>query len=282
MKDIKAQQSDILCELSIKIIVGKATVPHLLHHGCVNTGALADTLNAEYKKAALPSVCRVFGLSRSPHLYPHVVELKRKLQGIDDNTRKRYAKEITEASVLAQIGEHHKGWKLIQARVAPEHQAYVANIAEVKTPTPDYWLMSDAQLLAEAAGFESVSLVKYFYPHLHAHLHGRDLQNEALKVKPDAHDVGYIDTAGSRYFTYPELVTANYLRLNNIAHHAQYKVPNAHDGKVTLQADFFIPHLNLVIELVPNGSAATATQTKRFELRIRDKKPVMKPLATRC
>lgn len=271
MKDIKAQQSDILCALSMKIIAGETTFPNLLHHGCVNTDVLADLLNTEYENAALPPVCRVFGLARSPHLYPRVVKLKYKLQGIDGDTHKRYAKEVTEASVLAQIGEHNKGWNLIQARVAPEHQAYVAIRAEVKAPAPDYWLMSDAQLMSEAAGFESVSLMKYFYPYLHAHLHGRGLQNEALKDKPDAYDVGYIDAKGNRYFTYAELVAANYLRLNKIEYHAQYKVPSDNDGKVTLQADFFVPETNLVIELIHPRSVGDATRQTRFEQRVSDK-----------
>lgn len=268
MKDIKAQQADILCALNMKIIAGETTFPNLLHHGCVNTGVLADLLNTEYENVALPPVCRVFGLARSPHLYPCVVELKRKLQGIDADTQKRYAKEVTEASVLAQIGEHSKGWNLIQARVAPEHQAYVAIRADVKAPAPDYWLLSDAQIISKAAGFESVSLMKYFYPHLHAHLHGRSLQNAALKGKPDAHDVGYIDAKGSRYFSYAELVAANYLRLNKIEHHAQYKVPSANDGKVTLQADFFVPGSNLVIELIHPRSVANETRQSRFEQRL--------------
>ncbi|MCC5880993.1 MAG: hypothetical protein JJU03_14005 [Idiomarina sp.] len=272
MKDINAQQSGMLRELSMKIIAGEVDVPGLLPDGCLSLSALTNCLNEKLMTAGLPTICPVFGLNSAPHLYPLVRELKLQVQDIDADTAKRYAQVITEASVLVQVEENNKARSLIQARVIAPHRALVAIAAQVRVPEPDYWLMTDEQLIDKAAEFKSVTMMKYFYCTLHAHLRGRNLEESTLKMKPAVAEGEYIDVEGRYFAKYSELVTANYLRLNDIKHTAQYTVPDLSDGKISIVADFYLPDANLLIEVTQSDEVQSSKRTALCSKRLTNRK----------
>ncbi|MCC5880985.1 MAG: hypothetical protein JJU03_13965 [Idiomarina sp.] len=272
MKDIKAHQSSILSDEIVRIIAGKSDYTHLVTHGCLSVSGFTKALNEKYETKGLPKIKGTLGLSRTSHLYALVRELKLRVQDIDDNTLDYYKQVITEATVLVKAGENKRAIRLVKNRVIAPHRALVAIAAGVSMPNPDYWLFTDRQLLDLASGVSSLSALKNHYCTLHAHLKGRELETQYLLENPEAINNFYIDAEGRRFFSYPEVVTANYLRLNNIEHISQYQVPNLAEGTSPRQADFFLPGANLLIEISQNHDRGTGTRKGRYVERMAAKK----------
>lgn len=265
VKNPLSAQSAVASSITAAFMEGRVPLPpQLLNHACLSMAALTDLLNEEFEKAELPMLKGTLALARAEHLYATVRELKHFVQGIDAKTLHRYQRTIAETKGLNDEGRHEEAIKYLKGRVKAPHRALVAVAAGLELKNPDYWVHSDRQILDLCAGVPSLTALKNQHCTLHAHLKGRGLETQYLLENPEAINNFYIDSEGRRFFSYPEVVTANYLRLNNVEHLSQYKVPNLPADEPAREADFYLPGAELLIEVSQNHEKGSGTRKENY------------------
>lgn len=223
-----------------------------------------------------------------PHTYASYRALKFACEGIDlceeeiaekfkglINTLKVYIKRnpwITSPSELANDCVN-KGKKLYKEIRSLPYSPYIFRWAGLNKGRQDYYYFTDAELLCEAAKFNSFTELKYGNDALHRHIKSRSLKNELIRTNPKYANHFYVGIGELLYRSIPELVVGNYLLINKISVEHEYNTHlkyNIH-GKPII-ADYLLNEPGIIIEVLQNtagdGGGRRAAYASRRKAKI--------------
>ncbi|WP_369743061.1 hypothetical protein AB8S08_00675 [Pseudidiomarina sp. PP-1MA] len=281
ISDTKERQLDVLQTIYSEIQNGDIQKESLLQHGILSINRLIKLINSRLEPADIPLLRGTLALARNPLLYTPTQQIKSALQDIREDTLSLYEKHISHIKDMVATRTNKETLAYLRYNIPAPHRALVALAAGFATANRDFWLFSDEELLNTCDGVDSLAELKYKNCSVHAHIKGRQLEWEFQKRNPAAMRNYYLDVEGLRHRSMGELVTANFLRLNNISFLTQMPVANS-NAKKPRTIDFSLIDHDVHIEVLQNEERGQGIRRSKYVDRLNSKRYEYKLLGGKC
>ena len=154
-------------------------------------------------------------------------QLKFTAEGIspDESVRSREIAALRDVIVAALDGQilgsrtefFRRHTALYQQISRSPYSVFAFRAAGIVGGRPDYWYLTDDELVALAARYESFTALKMGDDMLHRHIVGLDLERAVIAANPNYAKHFRIGHGGFRYRSEAELIIGNLLHLNAVA-----------------------------------------------------------------